>query len=169
MSVRRTLAAALAAGVLLAGCSDDPEPTFEPPASPSPSESESSSAEPEAQSPEEFIREWFALAVAMQNTGNTSDFLKLASGCDGCQNLADRVEEIYAAGGKVRIKEMEVRSVKKLPGRAYSVVVRASATKVQPKVGGETQTLAANTNEYRMFIRQDGTSWTMTDYFDTPS
>lgn len=56
MSVRRHAAALLAAALLLAGCSDDPEPRFEPTETPSPTES-SSAAEPEAQTPEEFIRE----------------------------------------------------------------------------------------------------------------
>ena len=63
MSVRCTLAAALAAGLLLAGCTDEPEPEFTPTETPSPSASESETAEPEAQGPEEFIEEWFTAAA----------------------------------------------------------------------------------------------------------
>ncbi len=83
MSVRRTLAAGLAAGLLLAGCTDEPEPEFTPTESPSPSPSasESETAEPEAQSPEEFIEEWFDLNLEMQNTGDTRPFLNASRGC----------------------------------------------------------------------------------------
>ncbi len=65
MGVRRTLAALVGAALLLAGCTDEPTPRFDPTPSPSPTESETT-AEPEAQSPEEFIREWVDLDREMQ-------------------------------------------------------------------------------------------------------
>ncbi len=46
--VRRWVATAVVVPLLAAGCSDDPEPRFEPSPSPSPTESTSEPAEPEA-------------------------------------------------------------------------------------------------------------------------
>ena len=168
MSVRRTWAALAAAALLLASCSDDPEPRFEPTESPSPSESETT-VRPEAQTPEEFIREWFELAVAMQNTGDSEGFLAVSDDCGACRDLSKSVNRIYLAGGSVSVRSMEVTSVRDLPGREFSVMVDASETKLRERAGAELQTLPANSNEYRMFLRPVGDSWVMTDYLDTPS
>ncbi len=107
MSVRRTVAALLGAALLLAGCSDDPEPRFQPTDSPSPTESESS-AEPEAQTPEEFIREWFELNTEMQNTGETEAFLETSARLQSLQQTwLDEWSEFYADGGFIRIDGRE--------------------------------------------------------------
>ncbi len=98
MSVRRTLTALLGAALLLAGCSDDPEPRVTPTASPSPSESETS-AEPTPQSPEEFIREWFELDTEMQNTGRDETFPWRCPDCEPCDELADQSGALLRAAG----------------------------------------------------------------------
>jgi hypothetical protein len=169
MSVRRTLAATLVAGVLLAGCSDDPEPTFEPPASPSPSESESSSAKPEAQSPEEFIREWFALNTEMQNSGETEAFLAVSLQCDPCSKLAKQVEEIYGAGGSIRLRGQSVERVRRIGSGEFSVVVNAAPTVYTESESAPETRLPGGPNEYRMFLRKRDGAWMISDYLDTPS
>src|SRR5688500_14938940 len=110
MSVRRTAAALLGIALLLTGCTDDAEPRFEPIPSASPSESETS-AEPEAQTPEEFIREWFAAALEMQNSGRTEPVAELSRDCQPCRDLIGTVESIYESGGSIRIDSVEVTRV----------------------------------------------------------
>lgn len=168
MSVRRTAISALAAGLLLAGCSDVPEPRFEPTRSPSPTES-SPTATPEAQSPEAFIQEWFNLAVEMQNTGDTSDLLAVSSSCKACTNLADQVEAIYQAGGAIKIGSMRVQSVSKESGTTFRAVVKASATTLTRDSRSEPERLPANRNTYILVLQPDESGWAMRNYLDTPS
>jgi hypothetical protein len=165
MSVRRTLAAALAAGVLLAGCSDDPEPTFEPPASPSPSESETSSAEPEAQSPEEFIREWFELNTEMQNSGETDEFLRVSRGCRPCSGLAKRVKRIYGDGGFIEIASQDVVEMdlgsRSSTIKQFDVVVQTAPTRYRESEGADLANYDGGRATYQLTIIREGDTWRM--------
>jgi hypothetical protein len=164
MSVRRTLAATLAAGVLLAGCSDDPEPTFEPPASPSPSESESSSAEPEAQSPEEFIREWVMLDNAMTVSGETEEFRAASKGCDACESYADQVEGIYEEGGFIRTRGRTVVDVRPAQGRnAYELEIESAPTKYREMEGGPLRKLEGGAATFRLVLGKRNDQWVVID------
>ena len=68
MHVRRALALTFVVPLVLAGCSDEPEPTPQMPepttSSPTPTATESET--PEAESAEEFIRRWQAAADEMR-------------------------------------------------------------------------------------------------------
>jgi hypothetical protein len=167
MSVRRTAALALAA-VLLAGCQDEPEPEFDPTSSESASESESSE-DPEAQTAEEFIEEWFRLAVDFQNTGDSVALAAVSPGCRPCNDLIASVEAIYRAGGHVRIEEMDVTSVRPIGKGEYAATVEASKTRVRESSDAPTQTIPGNTNDYRIFLTRADDAWNMANYQDTPS
>jgi len=163
------VAALVGTALLLAGCSDDPEPRFVPPSeSPSPTES-ATSAEPAAQTPEEFIREWFSVGADMQNTGDTEAFLAMTSSCDSCQSLADRVARYYADGGFIRIASQDVTDIVPRSDREFSVVVDAAATTFKESSTGKRRTLPGGPNEFRVFIRKDQSGWKVTDFMDTPS
>ncbi|GAA1476883.1 hypothetical protein GCM10009623_13290 [Nocardioides aestuarii] len=163
MSVRRTAAAVLAAGLLLAGCSDDPEPQFEPTESPAPTES-SSSAAPEAQSPEEFIREWVALDNEMTKSGDTAAFRAASVGCDPCNSYADRIEDIYASGGFVNTDGRQVMSVKKAELRgAYELKVDSSPTKYRERAGGKIKSLPGGDLTFRLVLRKRQGDWIVAD------
>lgn len=169
MSVRRTLAAALAAGLLLTGCTDEPEPEFTPTETPSPSVTESETAAPEAQSPEEFIQEWFDLNTEMQNTGETDVFLSSSPGCKPCARLADQVEEFYDAGGFIRVKRQTVGNVDELGGGTFMVTVDAAPTTYKESSSAQPTRLGGGPNEYRIVLRKRGSEWSMVEYLDTPS
>lgn len=169
MSVRRTVAALLGAALLLAGCSDDPEPRFQPTNSPSPSES-ATSADPEAQTPEEFIREWFELNTEMQNSGETEAFLAVSRNCKPCRGLASRVAGIYQAGGSVRLDRQDVTAVKPVSSAAsleqFDVTIKASPTLVRETRGSEIQRMPGGPNVYRVTLVQNETLWTMQNLLD---
>lgn len=164
MSVRRTAVALAAAALLISGCSDDPEPRFEPPPSPSPSESETT-AEPEAQSPEAFIREWFELNTEMQNTGETSAFLSASRNCTPCDDLAKRVERIYQRGGFVDIESQDVRDI--TPGsrsatiKQFDVVVFATPTRYREAAGGQMQSYAGGRADVQVTLVKYNDGWAM--------
>lgn len=169
MTVRRTAAALLAAALLLVGCSDDPEPRFESPPSSSPSEPQTS-AEPDAQTPEEFIREWFELNTEMQNSGETAEFMAASQGCGPCATLAKRVTSIYDSGGAVRLDRQEVDRVKSVASAAdleqFNVTVSASPTFVRETPSGTFQRLPGGPNLYRVTIVAKDDRWLMQNLLD---
>jgi hypothetical protein len=104
-TVRRWVAVAVVLPVLAAGCSDDPEPRFEP--SPSPTESTSSAApEPKAWEVKSeagavaFAKHWIDVFNEAMPTGDTRRLESLsASTCKTCMAFAERLESIYSSGG----------------------------------------------------------------------
>ena len=163
MSVRPTLAVLLAAGLLLAGCSDDPEPRFEPTDPPSPTESETSAA-PEAQTPEEFIREWVELQRDMQNTGEVDAYLEASHGCESCSSTARIVEDYYGAGGFVRTDGRSILDIQPIrPGETYDVKVRSAPTEYKKSAGGPLESFPGGVTTYRVTLKPKGDSWILTN------
>jgi hypothetical protein len=163
MSVRRHAAALLAAALLLAACSDDPEPRFAPTEAPSPTESSSSTA-PEAQSPEEFIREWVELDNQMTASGETDEFRAASVGCDPCNEYADQVEQIYGAGGFIRTDGRTVTSVEKAELRgAYELRIESSPTKYKERAGGSVKSLPGGEATLRLVLRKRDGEWIVAD------
>ena len=165
MSARRTIAALVGAALLLFGCTDDPEPRFEPTTSPSPSGSETS-AEPEAQTPEEFIREWFRVGTAMQNTGDTAAFRSLSDDCQPCETFADDVEEVYKAGGYISIESERLLDVKQLGSGDYVVKVRSSPTEFRESSDAQVDSFPGGVNTYQVTLAERNGSWMLSDYLD---
>jgi hypothetical protein len=164
MHVRRALALTLAVPVLLAGCSDDPEPTpkIPDPTSSSPSPTEPATDEPEAESPEEFIRRWAAIEADMENTGNTTEYLQLSSACKACTGLADIIQEYYKAGGSVRWEGWTIRTIQQEPGagkNAYAVSVTSAPTRYKESAKGPIKRLDGGRSTHLLRLRRSGNSW----------
>lgn len=165
MSVRRTVAALVGAVLLLAGCAGDPEPRFTPTQSPSPTESETS-AEPEAQTPEEFIREWFRVGTAMQNTGDTATFRSMSDDCEPCETFADDIEAVYDAGGYISIESERVLDVKQMESGDYVVNVRSTPTKFRESSDAQVDSFPGGVNTYQVTLTGRNGSWLLADYLD---
>jgi hypothetical protein len=167
MHVRRALALTLAVPVLLAGCSDDPEPTpkIPEPTSSSPSPTEPASEEPEAESPEEFIRRWAEEEARMENTGDTAEYRALSQKCRACIELADLVEQYYEAGGFVEWDGWTIRSIRPrgTSNRAFLVRVNSSPTKYAEKAGGDAKSFPGGPGAHLITLAPDGTSWQVVD------
>lgn len=148
MHVRRLLALALAGPVLLAGCSDEAEPTPklpDPPsssASPTPDETET----PEAESPKDFIRRWVEVNTQMQNTGEVAEYVELSSKCEPCRQTAERIERIYSDGGYVRTEGWVIRKVIDRSGAGGGPVldlqIESSPTEYKERASGEVKSLS---------------------------
>lgn len=140
---------ALGAGVLLlalAACTqpdDDPEPIM-PSESTSPT-SPVSSPTPEPESAEEFVRRWVSLNREMLRTGDKSAFLAVSLRCSPCQGIADRVSEIYEAGGYVRTRGwtvLRIQRVTRQPASAQlTVLIRSAPTQYRESSSGEIKAL----------------------------
>jgi hypothetical protein len=144
MHVRRILALALAGPLLLAGCSDpepilpDPPTTSPSPTTPSPTASET----PEQESAEDFIRRWVQANTDMQATGDVTDYVALSRRCKPCNETAERVESIYAAGGFIETKGWQINRVIDRTGGGPPVMdlrITSAPTKYKESANAETQ------------------------------
>jgi hypothetical protein len=98
----------MVAPLMVAGCSDDPEPRFEPSASPSPSESSSAAAEPKAWEVKSekgavaFAKHWIAVFNEATSSGETAQLLSMsAKGCGTCSRFAKGIDDLYGNGGAI--------------------------------------------------------------------
>jgi hypothetical protein len=125
----RALGAALIVTALLSavlGCEDEPEPDIaDPPQSstaPSPTETESSpttSPTPEALTPEETVRAWFAAFTVAMQTGDVTGVSQMSAGdCASCQRLIKKVVDLYAKGGSLTTKGWKPEAIAAQPGSA---------------------------------------------------
>jgi hypothetical protein len=119
--------------VLAAGCSDDPEPRFEP--SPSPTESTSSAApEPKAWEVKSeagavaFAKHWIDVFNEAASTGETDELAAMTGpACQTCRNFVDLIEDIYGDGGQYASEGWSVvhtSIAKDLPPAKASVAMR---------------------------------------------
>jgi hypothetical protein len=164
MHVRRTLALAAATPLLLAGCTGEAEPTPKMPdpttSSPSPSPTESETAE--AESPEDFIRRWADENRKMFATGNTEPFLALGPECDDCKRIAETVERIYGAGGKVRWDGWRIRSIGPTGGsgtNSFRFVVNSAPTRYRESSAGPWKKLEGGRVIQFIKLEPADTSW----------
>ena len=109
--VRRWAATLVVVPLLVAGCSDDPEPKFEPASSPSPTESNSAAAEPKAWEVRSeagavaFAKHWIDVFNEAGQSGHTSDLERLsAPQCKSCSNYVDMIDNLYAGGGRLETR-----------------------------------------------------------------
>lgn len=160
MHVRRALALALAVPLLLAGCSDDPEPTPKMPdpttSTPSPTETEP----PEAESAEDFIRRWADELREMQVSGEADAFRRLGPECESCIETADRVEQIYADGGAIEWAGWTILSIDPLgTPNAFRVVERSAPTRYRESAAAPWQRLAGGRTPHVIELNPSGDSW----------
>jgi hypothetical protein len=167
MSVRRALAVAAALPLLLAGCSEgDAEPKMPDPSPTSSSPTPTAEPTAEQETPEEFIRRWAQVEAAMENTGDTSEYLALSRACDACNSLAKTVEGYYADGGYVKWEGWTIRSVRPwVEGGPddFAVRVDSAPTKYREEGAGPVKSFPGGRSTYKLTLRPQGTSWVVTD------
>ena len=118
----RSIALAIAAVLLLASCSDDPEP-IEPTASASEQPATSAPAMPDAARRDTpsgaatFVSYWVEVSNFASQTGDTEELTRISDEtCEGCETYIDLYEKTYAAGGYFRGSEWRLSEVEVEPG-----------------------------------------------------
>jgi hypothetical protein len=116
--VGRWVATAVVVPLLVAGCSDDPEPKFEPSPSPSPSESTSEPAEPKAWEVKSeagavaFAKHWIEVFNEAKSTGDTAELEEMsAETCTSCTNFVNFLNQLYGHGGRFESTGWHVKEV----------------------------------------------------------
>ena len=157
-----TTALGLAMALLLGGCSAE-EPVFEPaPESPMPSAATQGS--PTTGPPEKpvsaprFIRRWFDEFEAMQRTGDGAVFRSLSRRCEDCDDVADRYEGIYEAGGWIKGGDVTIDSTHRVQrdGRLETWIAEIHATPTRFKEGpqSEVQRLPGGAGAFRLILER---------------
>ena len=146
----RSIALAIAAVLLLASCSDDPEPiepTASPPAEPTSAPSLPSKAEKETPDGAiAFVAHWIATFNFAVNTGAIDPFIALnRPTCGGCKSYEDQIIKSNRDSAEVRNFEWvggksNLREDRTLEAtiRARNYEVRDSAVEKWAKVRGST-------------------------------
>lgn len=174
MHVRRALALTAVVPLLLAGCSDEPEPQPkmpDPPPSSSPVPSEPATEEPEGEGPKEFIRRWVEVQNEMWGSGETAAFLAMGPECADCRETAATVDRIYGAGGTVewdgwKVLNIEVRGS---PGQnAFRFRVDSAPTRYRESPDGAWKTLGGGQSDQLIVLQPAGESWTVMQSKDLP-
>jgi hypothetical protein len=169
MVVRRILAGALLAPLLLlSACGGDDTSVADPPVSPT-SPSTSTADPPHRESAKAFIRRWAAEDTRIQQTGNTTRFRSMSRGCSGCSKLADLVDRIYKAGGFIRTKGWRVRKIIPSGPRSYDLAVFSTTTTYRESSQGPVQTLPSGPATFQLHLAKAASSWRVTSLVQVAS
>jgi hypothetical protein len=159
MGVRRTLAAALAAPLLLlAACGGTDTSTADPPISPDATTS-SPTGQPHRESPEHFIRRWARADTRIQVTGDTSKFREMSKGCEGCTRLADLVDRIYHRGGYVHTKGWRVRKITQTTANIFDLYVFSRPTTYTDSDNGPVHHLPSGPAHFQLRLTRQPGNW----------
>jgi hypothetical protein len=169
MHVRRALALTLVVPVLLAGCSDDPEPTpnIPDPTSSSPTPTEPASEEPEAESPEEFIRRWVEVGDEMQVTGETAEYERMVDeSCDACASFVNSVRDVYSSGGSVEFEGARINGIRERDPNPPTFAVTKTLPRTVIRRGGNStpETLPAGRTTLLVILKDRRRGWVVS-YF----
>lgn len=164
MLVRRLMTALVVCSLSLgvASCAEEePTPKFAEPTSSAPSPTVVESDPVERESAEDFIRRLTEEANRAQVVGDTAAYRKLAPRCDSCQSFADRVDEIYAEGGTIEFRGVEIESIKPIAGTLHGFQVRREVpvTVVRDASGTVEQELPGGREVLHLYLTKTSHGW----------
>jgi len=162
MAPRRALAGLLAAPVLvLTGCGDGSS-VADPPVHSRP-HSVATSDPPAHETAEHFIRRFAGVEAAMENSGDTADYIVLAKSCRPCLDLAHQVEGFYKAGGFVHWGGWTIQRISAYPNgggaKAFKVTVNSAPTTYKESASASTKRLHGGPATEVLRLRGSGNSW----------
>lgn len=171
----RTLASIMVLALLLAGCTDDPEPKFadptsdpptsEPTTSPTTSTPTSTPTQaPERLSPEETVRAWVDARNQLLRDGDPSAVDALSStSCETCTELNRDIAAIYEAGGYFRTKGWIVEGARRKPdfrrSNEVATAIEFAGGVTLLKRGGEPRRYDAEKNFIDFTLTREGGVW----------
>lgn len=159
---------AVLAALVLTSCAaeDDPVPIFEEPsAAPTPSASAAPEKSPH-RSPKAVIRHWNHLSNTMQE-GDTGTWREFTAECASCTASADRIDQIYSAGGYVRTKGTSIINIEpdaEFTSGVFLVDVDISPTEYREHPDAELSTFPGETTTYRVYLSRSGDEWYFQDF-----
>jgi len=168
MDVPRYLTGALVAPLLLlAACGGDDTSIADPPISPgSPS---SSPTTPQRESPEHFIRRWFAEGTAMQNTGDVQTYLAMQRACRDCMAVASRVKRAYARGGFYKTKGVRTLRITSSRKHTLDVTVDLFPTTYATSATAPSEHFDGGPEHFQVRLTPSANSWLVASFVQVTS
>jgi hypothetical protein len=158
MGVRRILAGALTAPLLLlSACSGD-DSVADPPVSSAPTSS-ATTQPPKRESAEHFIRRFYAAERQMENSGVTSQYERMVGSCRPCTALVKQVKDIYGAGGFIRWGGLTIDSISGTKAHSYTVSFTAKPTHFQETETGEIKSLPGGKSTDLLTLARSSDRW----------
>jgi hypothetical protein len=147
--------------LVLSACGGGDDSVADPPISSSPNSSSPTSA-PHRETPEHFIRRFYAAEKAMENTGKTSNYEGLSRKCKPCSSLVRQVRAIYNAGGFIHWGGLKIRSITGSgSGHTYAVKFVARPTKYRETAGGSIRNLPGGVSTDLLTLKRSPENWTV--------
>jgi hypothetical protein len=166
MGVRRTLAAALAAPLLLlAACGGTDTSIADPPISPDATTS-SPTGQPHRESPEHVIRRFVATSNLMESRGFTMAYLDLTHGCKPCTALASQIDAARRHGGFYRSKGWAIKGITTRPtesGAASDLVVESAPTTFRMSANGPIRHYSGGRFTFHITLASFDSRWAVTN------
>jgi hypothetical protein len=150
--------------LLLSACGGGDDSVADPPISSAPTSS--ATGTPPRESAEHFIRRWADAEQAMENTGETSEYLMLSRGCEPCRKLAGQVSGYYGEGGFVHWGGWEILSIKSYPdqpGSSFAVHSNSSPTRYRRSSGSPLEHFSGGSITYVLALKKTDGSWVVTN------
>jgi hypothetical protein len=173
--VRRWVATAVVVPLLVAGCSDDPEPRFEQSPAPSPTESTSEATAPEAWEVKSekgavaFAKHWIDVFNEAQRTGGTAPLQAISGpGCGSCDGFVEMLDDLYANGGHLESQGWRVLQSVPAPGmpaRRPEVTMRIVRTpqRIYESDGSKPESFSGGRATYSARLEWNARGWQMAD------
>jgi hypothetical protein len=173
MGVRRILAGALAAPLLLlSACGGGDDSVADPPVSSAPTSSDPTER-PQPESVSAFIHRWVREDTRMQNTGDTGTFLRMSRNCEGCISVAKTVSKIYGHGGRIRTRGWTLVSTRQSGHsthlRTIDLVVDSAPTDYIPSRGSATKHLNGGREHFQIQLVSSEDSWRVSRFVEVSS
>ncbi|HCB03773.1 MAG TPA: hypothetical protein DEQ43_05900 [Nocardioides bacterium] len=165
----------LVGGLLLGGCSGDPEPIFEEPApsvstvpevsvSASPTVEAPTATVPPALEPAELIQEWVGAWNSAFVSGDTAPLRRLETpDCRNCAAFSGVIDDVFSAGGSFTGGEWSIVSSKVVPLREsrvrVEVAVHEAAGSTINSEGEAPVRFEANNRMARYYLKRVSGQW----------
>jgi hypothetical protein len=172
MGVRRILAGALTAPLLVLSACGGSDSVADPPVSSAPT-SGPTTQPPKRESVSAFVHRWVREDARMQNTGDTSTFLGMSRHCEGCTSVAKTVSNIYERGGRIETRGWVVLSTHQSgrSGRVRTIdlVVDSAPTHYIPSRGAATKHLDGGREHFQIQVVPAADSWRVSRFIEVSS
>lgn len=116
---------------------------------------------------EAYLERYVEIFSDAIRSGSTDDLRALSTNCEGCDQVAAQIEEVYGAGGEIRSEPFRYTgsSVDQggiRDGAACVVTYESSGTTWVRSKGAEPERYPGGTNEKAVKLEWTGSGWTIT-------
>src|SRR3954452_11934703 len=158
MGVRRILAGALTAPLLVLSACGGGDSVADPPVSSAPT-SGPTTQPPKRESAEHFIRRFYAAEQQMENSGLTAQYERMVGPCRPCSALVKQVKDIYGAGGFIHWGGLTIDSISGTQDRSYTISFTAKPTRFQETDTGDIKTLPGGKSTDLLTLKRSSDRW----------